>query len=109
MQSRICPGCVRDSSVGGLEELVGSKSRQLLHVVDVHNGVCRNRSMPGSDNTVQVIDAVYGCPKHCTVGGINTLRALSGNLGVGERVGEAHRRAAAAFKVSPYICRVAVE
>src|ERR1700694_520202 len=100
---------IRNGGIGCLEKLVGSEARQLLHVSDVHNRVRRNRSMPRSDHAVQMIDAVYSCPKHLAVGGIDTLRARGGNLRVGERIGEAHRRTAAPFKVSPYVCRVAVE
>src|SRR5712672_1538623 len=108
-QARIGTGCIRDGGISSLQELIGREASQLLYIIDVYNGIGRNRSMTRSDNTVQVVDAVYGGPKHGVVCGIDTLRPLSCNLRVGEGICETYRWTAAAFKVSPDIGRVAVE
>src|SRR5258708_4860533 len=67
-------GEIRHRGIRGLQELVGGEARDLLNIVDVHEGVRWNRSVSRSDNGVEVIDAVVGGAPRCRWRGVVRAR-----------------------------------
>src|SRR5580693_6963411 len=49
---------IRNSRVRGGQELIGSVAAESLNIVHVDRRVRRNRSMPGCDHVVEIVDSV---------------------------------------------------